>query len=53
MTNKQYADGTTGRLKEKDALWFFQQAVVALDYMHLLVCMLECLDMGENTVVQK
>lgn len=36
VSNKQYADGTTGRLKEKDALWFFQQAIVALDYMHLL-----------------
>lgn len=36
VLKKRYTDGTAGRLKEDHARWFFQQAIVALDYMHLL-----------------
>lgn len=38
VTTRKYADGTRGRLKEAEARWYFQQLILAVDYLHKMVC---------------
>ncbi len=37
VTSRRYADGIRGRLKEAEARWYFQQLILAVDYLHKMV----------------
>lgn len=44
VTTRRYPDGVSGRLKEAEARWYFQQLILAVDYLHKMVrCQLTCL----------
>lgn len=37
VTTRQYDDGVRKRLKEDEARWYFQQLILAVDYLHNVV----------------
>lgn len=37
VTTRRYPDGVSGRLKEAEARWYFQQLILAVDYLHKMV----------------
>lgn len=37
VTTRQYEDGLRKRLKEDEARWYFQQLILAVDYLHNVV----------------
>lgn len=50
VTTRRYPDGAAGRLKEPEARWYFQQLILAVDYLHKMVRVVRCQDVNTSSM---
>lgn len=60
VTTRQYEDGVRKRLKEDEARWYFQQLILAVDYLHnvvvrllfvVVVCVAVCVFVAQQHII--